>query len=158
MKKKICFVLCFILYIFIACGDDKTMEELRNGLFGISVTTWVYEDFDYVYSLNFETPDKITFIYYIKEKNTGLLKMNVIRNDIFEIENNILKINFSKSQHDVYNTLGEWSIENLTIRIEVEIIEKTKLFVKQTFGKNIFEKNTENIKLEFKANILETLI
>ncbi|MCL2138698.1 MAG: hypothetical protein FWH41_04110, partial [Treponema sp.] len=96
--------------------------------------------------------------YYVKEKDTGLLKINVIRKGTFEIENNILKIDFSESQHDVYNTLGEWLIENLTIRIEVEIIEKTKLFVKQTFGKNIFKKNTENIKLEFKANILETLI
>ena len=42
--------------------------------------------------------------------------------------------------------------------MEVEIIERTKLNAKQIFGINIFEKNTENMKLEFKANILEILI
>ena len=135
-----------------------TMEELKNGLFGISITTWIYENIDYSYCLGFEAPDKITFTYYVKENDIEVFKIKVVRNGTFIIENNILRINFFESQYDVYNTLGEWQKEISTIEMDVEIIERTKLILKQISGINIFKKNIENMELEFKANILVTLI
>ena len=176
--RKIIYILIVLIFSLstVNGGEPVKIEDL----FGIPVTSWVFEGSDginqyqfeceypqsiqsikadYGYYFNFQPPNIVeyTFATPIAFQNGDVLITKVYRKGAFNIKNNILTINFSEVIHripDTYGKLGEALPEKLSITMKVETDGRTELYVKQISGKNIFEKNDKYKKLKFVASIL----
>ena len=150
MIRKI-LILLFLLFFFVTANGDDLMEN--NKLFGIPVTTWVFEGHNYSYNLGFEYPNNVTFIIFTQEIERISYNIGIIRRGVFNIENNILTVNFIESQRNVLNTHGEWHPDFVTVTMEIETDGRTYLNINQINGENIFI-NDINKNVEFRASIM----
>jgi hypothetical protein len=168
MKKILCILLIGLL-INTIFSEETILEDYENHLFGYNSTVWVHEgsneNYKYFYSLDFEYysvphPYKIRFSYFTQRSNQGPPKIKVFREGVFEITNNIVKIDFTKAFYDVWNTFDyEPVLENLSIELEIEIVSKEIankyaeiITIKQIAGKNIFEDFNDHEPITFRAS------
>jgi len=177
MKKLFSIFIVLIFSLSAVNGGESVKIE---DLFGIPITSWVFEgsdginqyqfeweypksvqsiNADYGYYFSFQHPNIVeyTFATPITFQNGDVLITKVYRKGAFKIKNNNLTINFSEVIHripDTYGKLGEALPEKITITMEVVTDGRTELYLKQISGKNIFEKNDKYKRLKFVASIL----
>lgn len=157
MKIKILWILFFVVFAHENYCEDLSMNDLENQLFNIGVTCWVNENDNHYYTLNFIANNEIDFSYFSKKDK----KFKIYRKGTYEIENNIVKINFTKVLYNILNFLDEPFIEELTIELEIKIkyediinLYTDEIFIKQISGINIFEDSNKNEILKFNASRL----
>ena len=180
--EKIVFIVSSLV-IFLNTGVNGCEPVNIEDLFGIPVTRWIFEgsdginqyqfkneypksaqfiNADYGYYFNFQFPNIIeyTFATPITFQNGNILITEILRKGTFDIEENIVTINFTEIIYRIPDTFGKLSeliLDYLMITMEVETDGRTELYVKQISGKNIFVENDKHKKIKFVASILPTL-
>ena len=128
------------------------MNELSEKLITIEGGIWstkraAKSDSLYYYVLQFSKKDNhVVFSYNTRENDTVGQNWitNVLRYGTFEMEGNILTLNFTSVKGSSYNKpkpSDEPLLEILCVEIEIEDIEENKIIVKEQRGKLFHREN-----------------
>ena len=179
--KRTIHIIVALIFILSALNGGESVKP--EELFGIPVTSWIFEgsdginhykfeneypksrqaiEADYGYYFNFQYPNIViyTLATPITLQNGNILSAKLCRKGTFDIKGNIVTINFTEAIHripDTYGKLGDAMAENVIITVEAETDGRTELFIKQISGENIFTENDKYKKIKFAASILPAL-